>query len=211
MLSKMIELSQYKKEMEEELHSILEYWMRYAPDREHGGFVGKIDHENNIIKGAPKGSVLNSRILWAFSAAYRQTKSETYLHIAERGYDYLSKYFLDAEYGGVFWTVDQKGQPLDTKKQIYALAFAVYGMSEFYRASQSEEAKLNAIELYETIVRYSYDEKNGGYLEALSRDWKELPDLRLSKKDANEKKSMNTHLHVLEAFANLYTIFPDLE
>jgi mannobiose 2-epimerase len=100
--------------------------------------------------------------------------------------------------------VDYKGNPLDTKKQIYALAFAIYGLSEYYISSENQEALDLAIDLYNTILKYSYDVENGGYIEALTRDWKEIDDQRLSDKDANEKKSMNTHLHLLEAFANLY-------
>lgn len=199
-------LEQYREEMRQELEDILAYWMRFTVDNENGGFVGKIDHNNTVYNDAPKGSVLNSRILWTFSAAYNLTGKPEYLSIAERSFQYLTDYFIDEEFGGVYWTVDWKGNPLDTKKQIYALSFAVYGLSEFYRASKNYKALEVAVSLYDDIVKYSFDEKNGGYIEALTREWKEIGDLRLSAKDANEKKSMNTHLHVLEAFTNLYRI-----
>lgn len=201
-------LEQYKNEMEQELENILAYWIKFTPDKKNGGFVGKIDHTNKIYTGAPKGSVLNSRILWTFSAAYNFTNEKKYLTIAERAFDYLTENFTDKEFGGVYWTVDHKGKPLDTKKQIYANAFAVYGLSEFYRSSKNEKAKQAAINIYNYIVKHSYDKRHSGYIEALTRDWKEIKDLRLSAKDANEKKSMNTHLHLLEAFSNLYRIDP---
>jgi mannobiose 2-epimerase len=207
MLQKKNILQQYKKELSHELENILNYWIRYAPDEEYGGFYGSIDNENNISKDAPKGSVLNSRILWSFSAAYNLTKNTHYLHQATRAFNYIRQYFIDKKYGGVFWTVDFRGNPLDTKKQIYALAFALYGLSEYYKCSREEEAKSLAIELYHDIVKHSFDELHGGYLEAMSREWIQVDDLRLSDKDANEKKSMNTHLHLLEGFANLYLIW----
>lgn len=197
--------------MLQELEAILSYWICFAIDHENGGFVGRIDHQNRIYSDAPKGSVLNSRILWAFSAAYLLTKKKEYLTVAERSFDYLTKNFIDSEFGGVFWTVDHRGKPLDTRKQIYALSFAIYGLSEYYRASKNEHALQAAIEIYDDLVQHSYDEKNGGYIEALTRDWKEAEDLRLSAKDANERKSMNTHLHVLEAFANLYRVHPTVD
>ena len=202
-------LRTYRKEMQQELENILEYWMNFAIDTQNGGFVGKVDHDNKIHAEAPKGSVLNCRILWTFSAAYQLTKKEQYLKVAERAFYYLTEYLIDKVYGGIYWTVTHKGQPLDTKKQIYALSFAVYGLSEFYHVSKNEKALELAKDIYGAIVKYSYDEKNGGYIEALTRQWKEINDLRLSAKDANEKKSMNTHLHVLEAFVNLYRVSPN--
>jgi cellobiose epimerase len=202
-----MDLTEYKTAMQNELEAILSFWMQNTVDEKNGGFVGQINSNNKIVAEAPKGSVLNARILWSFSAAYNLTGNETYLVFAVRAFDYIRKYFIDRENGGVYWTVDHKGNPLDTKKQIYASAFTIYALSEFYKASKNADAIQDAINLYDTIIKYSYDKNKGGYIEAFTKDWQEITDLRLSNKDANEKKTMNTHLHVLESFTALYQVW----
>lgn len=201
-----MELHQYKREAEEELDSILHYWMGNTIDNINGGFFGKIDSDNVVHPTAPKGAVLNARILWAFSAAYNHNKTDQYLLTATRAFEYIRDHFIDKAYGGVYWTVDHKGDMPDPKKQAYAIAFCIYGLSEYYKASGNEDTLKLAFELYNSIEAHSYDERYNGYLEAFARDWQDAADLRLSSKDANEKKTMNTHLHIIEAYANLYTI-----
>jgi mannose/cellobiose epimerase-like protein (N-acyl-D-glucosamine 2-epimerase family) len=188
-------LQQYKNETQQELEAILHYWMHYAVDKERGGFYGRIGNDNSRFENAPKGVVLNARILWTFAAAYNSTKEQQYLVLADRAYQYIVDNFVDNKYGGVYWSVDATGKPLDTKKQIYALAFVIYGCSEYYKCRQHKAAKQLAIHTYELIQQYSYDSERGGYLEAFARDWRPLEDLRLSEKDANSKKTTNTMVH----------------
>ena len=202
-------LLQYSTAMKLELQSILQYWMQHCLDEVHGGFYGKIDHANTIYPTAEKGAVLNSRILWAFSSAYNLSANPTYLQMADRAYQYFIKYFIDPVHGGVYWLLKHNGEPTDTKKQTYATAFGLYALSEYYKCNNNEAVKEKAIALYNNITEKTFDHVYGGYFEAFTRDWLPLTDQRLSEKDANEKKSMNTHLHVIEAFANLYSIWPN--
>jgi mannobiose 2-epimerase len=191
-----VDLSVYKKEAENEMDDILSYWIKYSIDREYGGFYGKIDNKNHSFPDSPKGSVLNSRILWAFSAVYNLTKKPEYILTAKRAYDYIFNHFFDDEYGGVYWSVDYKGKMLNGRKQIYGLAFCIYGLSEYYKASGDKTILGAGIDLFKEIEQYSFDEKRKGYYEAFNRDWKPLADLRLSEKDANEKKQ-RTHIFIL--------------
>jgi len=202
-------LTELKAEMEEELTSILSWWTEKMVDKTNGGFYGKIDGHNQLHPEADKGVILNTRILWAFSAAAILTKKSEYEIIAQRAFEYLVAHFLDKKNGGLFWMLDFKGNPTQTKKQIYAQAFGIYGLSEYYHLTKNKKAIELALELFEAIENYSFDKKHGGYFEAFTENWQPIEDLRLSEKDANEAKTMNTHLHILEAYTNLYRVFPN--
>jgi len=187
-----------------ELDKILNYWINNAIDKENGGFYGKILSSGIKVKDASKGAILNGRILWTFSAGYNFTKNVKYLETADRAFNYFYDYFFDKKNGGVFWELDHKGNPINTRKQAYAQGFAIYGLSEYYKASGNEKSLQVAQELFWTIEKNFLDKEFGGYIEALSENWSPLEDMRLSVKDANEPKSMNTHLHLLEPYTNLY-------
>ncbi|OYP40900.1 AGE family epimerase/isomerase [Prevotella sp. P5-50] len=201
-------VSTMKTEMQDVLQkNILRFWLDKMVDQEHGGFYGRIDGHEHLHADAEKGAILNARILWAFSAAYRVLGDKAYLEAASRAKHYIIDYFIDPEYGGVYWSLDCNGKPLDTKKQFYAIGFAIYGMSEYARATGDAEALKVAIDLYRCIEEHALDHEYNGYIEAMTRDWQPIADMRLSELDANYPKSQNTHLHIIEPYTNLYRVW----
>ena len=149
------ELKRYQSEVETEIKTnILPFWAHKTPDKENGGFYGLIQNDLTVDPAAPKGSVLCSRILWTFSRAYTVFGDSLYLDIANRAYNYLTDYFVDDEFGGVYWNVDYKGNPLEMKKQIYAQAFAAYALAEFSHSAGSAEALRLAIDIFGKIEKF---------------------------------------------------------
>ena len=202
---------QLRTEMQDVLeNNILPFWLNQMQDVENGGFYGRMDGHMQLHPEAEKGAILNARILWSFSAAYRVLGHLEYLEAAKRAYTYFVDHFIDSEYGGIYWSVDYMGQPLDTKKQFYAIGFAIYGLSEYARATGDREALDYALLLYDCIEEHAFDRENNGYMEACTREWGEIADMRLSELDANYPKSQNTHLHILEAYTNLLRCLKDL-
>jgi len=182
--------------------NILPFWQGMA-DKENGGFYGEADFYGKVNKAADKGCILNSRILWTFSAAYRIFADETYRTYAAHARDFLSSAFMDKEYGGLYWLVDNKGRPLNTRKQFYNIAFGIYALSEYYLAANDQSSLELALSLFDVMEKYGLDPSAGGYIEARAREWNDIDDFRLSSKELNCPKSMNTNLHVLEAYTNL--------
>ena len=193
-----------KREMQDVLeNNILRFWLDQMMDYEHGGFYGRMANDGELHPEAEKGAILNARILWAFSAAFRVLKHPEYLEAATRAKDYIIEHFIDQEYGGVYWSVDCEGNPLDTKKQFYAIGFMIYGLTEYARATGDREALDYALDLYDCIEEHAFDREHNGYIEACTREWGRIEDMRLSDLDANYPKSQNTHLHIIEPYTNL--------
>jgi mannobiose 2-epimerase len=181
--------------------NILPYWLKLR-DYDRGGFYGQVTGHEVLVPDAPRGAVLSARILWAFSAAYRILHKPEYLQAAQEAKRYIEAYFIDREYGGCYWSVTADGAPLDTHKQFYAQAFMLYAFSEYIRATGDKTAFPIADAFFRVLEEYGRDREYLGYIEAASRNWQPLSDMRLSDKDENTVKSQNTNLHVMEAYTN---------
>jgi mannobiose 2-epimerase len=206
----MINSRTLRKQFSTELiENILAYWKSKPLDLKNGGFFGAITNDNQIINAVERSAVLCGRLLWTFSTAYTMEKSGDYLMVASWFYDYLSAYFWDTKYEGIYWSLNDDGTPHNDRKHTYAQAFAIYGLCVYYRITQEKRSLLLAKRLFALIDEYTHDAVHGGNIECRARDWSELEDMRLSELDVNSSKSMNTLLHLMEAYTQLVQLWPD--
>lgn len=200
------EVSPLKQEMLRELDHLLGWWSSHMIDRRHGGCYGRMDHDGQLYPHADKAIILHSRVLWTFAAAAQLVAKVEYRAIADHIYVFIRDHFIDQENGGVYWMLDHQGAAVNDRKQIYAQAFTVYALAEYYQLSRDPEVLEQALDIFALMEKHSLDPTYDGYLEAFGKKWEPITDLRLSSKDANEAKTMNTHLHVLEAYTTLYRV-----
>jgi mannobiose 2-epimerase len=193
--------------VQELVSDILPFWMIYTVDLRRGGFYGIVTNERKIAPDAPRSAVICARILWTYSNAYRAMGNTDYSRMATHAYKSLTEQFQDKEHGGFYWMLNADGSVLNDRKQLYAQAFALYGISEYTRFTRSTDALNLAKDIFHMIEEKSYDPQYGGYFEAYAPDWSPLEDMRLSEKDLNSPKSMNTLLHILEAYTTLAQVW----
>lgn len=185
------------------INDLIPFWQGMQDD-DFGGFYGYLGYDLVLDKQAVKGAILNSRILWFFSNAYTLLGEKSLLASAEHAFRFLKEAAIDKEYGGIYWSLSYDGKPEDTTKHTYNQAFAVYALSSYYEASKDPEAIGLALELFHLIEEKCRDEY--GYLESFNRKFEPEENDKLSENGVVAEKTMNTLLHVFEAYTELYRV-----
>ncbi len=202
------ELSTYQDVFTNELHdNILSYWMKYGLEKNGQGFYGAVDLNNEAVSGANKTSVLNARILWTFAAAAKKYPGKAYEEIAHLAYRVVTVDFADIEHGGYYMELSADNEVANDIKHTYAQAFVIYSLSKYYEFHPVTEVMDKIQGFFHFLDRKAKDPKHPGYIESFTRNWNIYEENRMA--DNNEPKSMNTHLHILEAYAAVYKIWKD--
>jgi mannobiose 2-epimerase len=196
-----------RREARAEAERLLHWWGANIAD-DADGFHGEIGSDDKPVPAAPRSAILYTRLLWFFSAMGAHLKSDEALVLARRAADYLSNRFIDPDHGGLYWMLDARGQVIDARKHAYVQAFGVYAFAEHARVTNDKDSLKLARDLQREIEERFWDHQRGGYIEAMSAFWHEPGDQRLSDKDADCPKTMNTHLHILEAYTGLHRAAP---
>ena len=196
--------TQMELEIREHLQQVIIPFWKKLRDDEFGGYYGYMTYDLEVDKRAIKGCILNSRITWFFANAYLLLKEESLLEEAKHGYEFLKKYCIDSVNGGIYWSMNYDGTPSDTIKHTYNQAFCIYALASYYDASKDEEALKLAFELFRIIEEKCKDEV--GYLEAFDEAFHEISNDKLSENGIIAEKTMNTLLHVFEAYTELYRV-----
>jgi mannobiose 2-epimerase len=203
-------LEQLKKEVTEDLtRNILPYWSAKMVDNLNGGFYGRIDGNDKVYPEAEKGGILNARILWTYSSAYGVLGDTSYLRLAKRAKDYILAHFIDSQYGGAYMSLKADDTPSNTRKHVYTNAFFIYALAEYSRATGDKLALAESMKIFELFEKYAADKEYGGYYEVFSQDWQRIRERLIGESSEKDEKTMNTSLHVMEAFANLYRVSGD--
>lgn len=200
-------MNTFVKEIENHLTTGLIPFWEGLKDKEYGGYYGYMNYDREIVKNYEKGCILNSRILWFFSNSYLLLKEEHLREAADHAYNFMQEYCVDREYGGMYWSVSYDGKPVDSTKHTYNQAFAIYALSSYYDATGNMDALSLARELQNIIEEHCTDEY--GYLEAFTRDFQPESNEKLSENGVMAEKTMNTLLHVFEAYTEFYRVTKD--
>jgi len=202
-------LEDYARRIENDLRkNILPFWIERVVNRDGGSFFGSMTNDLVVDPAAERGAVLTSRILWAYSAAFARYRDPAYLAMADFAYGDLQSHFRDPEHGGYWWSIAAGGAVLVDRKQVLGQAFAIYALAEYHAATGRREPLDAATATYRLIEEHAAA-RHGGYVDAVGRAWEPTPEGRLSGPDLDTPKSQDSHLHVVEAYTRLLTVWPD--
>lgn len=180
--------------------NLLPFWLENGVDHEYGGFLTVLNR-NGSMRGGQKMIVTQSRQIWTFSRLWKNGYHDPRIReAAELGFDFFRRHFWDEEHEGWFWQVSRDGTPEDMSKRTYGHAFVIYAMVEYYRAFEDPAALTLAETTLDVLERHAKDLRHPGYIDFMDRRWQPDPDYN------GHIKTMNTHLHLMEALTELYMV-----